>query len=156
LFGPSASPTTTDTNGVERLSGEPDLSHIGTIQMETERKSAAVDDEHPLCALPLLSNADLATTLLGRRERAIEEGYAPVKLALLVERDEGSALETLPHALLAPAFEPAPHGRRCAVLPWQVLPTTPCDEHVEDTFGQFAGRRHAAAQCGREVGGAAV
>src|SRR5689334_21724629 len=82
-------PATTDANGVERLLSEPDLSHIGAVQMETERETIAVNDKHPLGALPFLGEADLVTTLLGRRERAVKEGDAPIELTLPVEHDEG-------------------------------------------------------------------
>lgn len=74
LFRPSAALATTDANGVERLLSEPDFSHIGAAQMETERKTIAVNDKHPLGVLPFLGEADLVTTVLGRRERAVKEG----------------------------------------------------------------------------------
>ena len=39
-----------------------------------------------------------------------------------------------PHALLAPPFQAAPHGRWRPVLARQVLPPAARDEHIEDAL----------------------
>src|SRR5262249_2542722 len=48
-----------DPDRVQGALGEPDLGCGGAVQVEAERKTIPVDDEHPLGALPLLGEADL-------------------------------------------------------------------------------------------------
>src|SRR5258708_18561341 len=67
-----------DGDGVQGLLGQPHLRTISAVQVEPEREAVAIDDEHPLGPLTLLGEPDLVAALLGRHERAVEEGHGPV------------------------------------------------------------------------------
>src|SRR5260370_13513980 len=127
-----------NADGVQRVLGELHLSGGGAIQMEAQGKPVAVDDQHPLRPLPLLGETDLVASLLRRSERTIQEGHGPVEPAAPVERREGGTPDAFPDAGFTPAFEPTPDGGRCAVLAWQVLPTTSRDEHVDNALDRPA------------------
>src|SRR5262249_11947417 len=79
-----------------------------------------------------LRDADLLPTFLGGREGAVEEGDRPIELALSVERGKGGSPDALPHPLLAPPFESAPHRGGRPVLARQILPTAASNEDEED------------------------
>src|SRR5262249_3675806 len=119
---------------VQRLLSEPDFGHLRTVQAEAERETIPIDHEHPFGALALLGEPDLVATLLGRRERAVEEGHTPIEPALLVEAGECRAPDALPQAFLAPAMKTPPHRRRRSVFAREVLPAAARDEDVEDAF----------------------
>jgi site-specific DNA recombinase len=144
-----AATRTSHADTSQRLLGECHLGAVGAVQVEAQRQTSTVDDEHPLGPFALLRQPDTRSPLFRRRERAVEVGHSPVKLATEVERREGRPPDAFPHALLAPPLEATPGGRRRAVLAWQILPATAAAEHIQDAFDDAAVIRSRSARCRR-------
>jgi hypothetical protein len=98
------------------------FSDLGTFQMEPEWQTIAIDDHHPLRALPFPGEADFAPTLLGRNKRAIEESDTPIKLTSAVEGDSCRSPDALPNPGFAPAFQATPDDGWTAIVTAQILP----------------------------------
>lgn len=135
---PRTTARTSHANSVQCLFGQLDLRYLGAVEVKAQRQSMAIHHQHPFGSFSHLGNADLLATPLRRRERAVKEGHRPVERTLLIESGLGHTLNALPHALLAPAFEPLPRCRRRAILARQILPITSSDEDVEDAFNGSA------------------
>jgi site-specific DNA recombinase len=77
LLGPllRTAPGTYDVDRIQGLFGELHLRLICAVEMEPHRQTIPFNGEHPLGAFALLREAHLLAALLGRCERAVEEGH---------------------------------------------------------------------------------
>jgi hypothetical protein len=123
---------------VQGLLSQSHLRAVGAFEVEPQRQTMAVSDQHPLGALAFLSESHLLTSALRGHERPIEEGHGPVELAAQIKRAQCCAPDTFPDARFTPAFESAPDRGRRAVLARQIPPTTPRDEDVENALDRPA------------------
>jgi hypothetical protein len=82
LSGPSSWPP--DRNRVQGLFGELNFGTCSAVQVESQRQTIRIYNEHPLRSLALSGESDLVAALFGGRKRAVYETYRPIELSLAI------------------------------------------------------------------------
>jgi hypothetical protein len=151
LSGTSARPCNRDSS--QGRCCESNLGTRSARQVEAERQSVSISNEHPLRAFAPARQTNSLTAPFGRDKRAVKEGPTPIERAALVERGQRRPPDALPDTFFAPAFEPSPRRRGRAVYTRQILPAAAGDEDVEDAFDSppVVGAGPPCVRRGREV-----
>ena len=102
----------------------------GTFKPNSQRKTATVDQYHPLRPLAGAWFSRRRRPLFGRGKAAVQESVFPVKQALADQRTHHRLPRGEPHALLFPPLQPSPASRRQRILSGKNLHAAPvCNTH---------------------------